>query len=290
MMIAPAALGFFEDFDDGLAQGMGDSDFGWPPGMVPIDGSDPLANPVRNYIRDHNLTLPLDPSPGSGDWGSWSAGENGAVRTSGGEEAWVLAPLGFGTYTTEYTYEQFSSPNPCEKRLNIVLFGSHPTQNTTNTLQSGVLIQPGTAGDWGLVVRGILPTDPDDILWSLSWPVNQGTYRPFYDGGIDIVERHKLDIKLELLAPGTLSMWWKAHIQPTYTQVFSGLDVSSYLIEWSGDPGSGFVPVGPATSGYWGWNSGDAGYHLADNVSFVPIPEPTLGLLGLIALVIRRKK
>lgn len=294
MLIAPAALGFFEDFDDGLAQGMGDSDYGWPPGMVPIDGSDPLANPVRANIYGPTQNG-IVPGPGNGDWETWSAGMDGNVRTGPSDEAWVLDKKGFGTYTMDITAEMTTNNDwGMENRSPIVLFGSHPSQNISNTLQSGVSINPGRAGDWGLVVNGVLSTDPDDVLWSydpgkgFAAPIVD--YRPFYDGALTVAQRHTLSVKLELLAPGTLSMWWKATHQATWSPVFANLDVSSYLIEWSGDPASGFVPVGLATEGYWGMGSGDSRYNLWDNLSYVPIPEPTIALLGLIALVIRRKK
>ena len=296
MMIGSVAYaaGFSEDFDDGLAQGMGDSDYGWPPGMVPIDGSDPLANPVRNIIYENGVLVTNNPSPGAGDWPSWSAGEDGAARTSPSEEAWVLNKLGFGTYTMDIVYEEFTGPNPCEKRAQIVLFASHPTQNVTNTLKSGVLISVGHAGDWGLAVSGVLPTDPDDKLWSYDpgqgFPLPVVDYRPWNDGGLTMDQRHNLSVQIDLAATGLLSLSWKAQHQAAWTPIIANLDVSSYLIDWVGDPAVGFTPVGPGTSGYWGMGSGDAGYHLWDNLSYVPIPEPTIALLGLIALVIRRKK
>jgi len=290
------AAGFSEDFDDGLAQGMGDSDYGWPPGMVPIDGSDPLANPVRNNIYSDVLILPLEIPPGTGAWETWDPGEDGHARIGGpggSEEAWVLNKLGFGTYETDLIWQDVTGGSPGgENRVQIVLFASHPTQNVTNTLQSGVMIQVGYASDWGLHVLGVLPTDPDDLLWSYD-PNKPGTpvvdYRPFFNEA-DPYDQHNISVKLELLEPGILNMWWRATRNPAWTHVIGNLDVSAYLIEWAGDPASGFTPVGPATEGYWGMGAGDSRYNLLDNLSFVPIPEPTLGLLGLIALFIRRKK
>jgi len=268
--------GFFwvwsENFDDGLAPGMGDNDFGWPPGMVPIDGSDPLANPVRDNIYGPTQNG-IVPGPGNGDWETWSSGMDGAVRTGPADEAWVLDKLGFGTYTMDITAEMTTGNDwGMENRTPIILFGSHPTQNISNSLQSGVMVLPGRAGDWGLAVLGVLPTDPDDLLWSydpgkgFAAPIVD--YRPFYNGSLTVEERHTLSVKLELLAPGLLSMWWKAGVETTWSPVFADVDVSAYLIEWSGDPASGFVLVGPATEGYWGMGSADSRYNLWDNLQY----------------------
>ena len=254
---------YFEDFNDGLAQGWGQP-AGWPPALKPIDGS---KGSQFNYIVN-NVHLHTQPRLKAGGWCLWKPAQDGGLRTassdpvSGEQWAWHTNKFGFGIYEMEIGFEPHIG---AEKRTKIVLFGSHNTQNTHASLKSGLVLSLGRTEPTGALLQAVPGGSNGPAEWVTLADGSGHKKKPIFDGA----DPNNIQLKISIKPDYTLDVWWCSVGEP-WRVLWKDVDVSSYLIELSGDVISGFKLVGRATEGYWGIGSSDSGFHRYDNLSFVP--------------------
>ena len=255
-----ASATYFEDFDDGLAQG-------WLQNGNAYVDTLPLGSVVEGVV---------DGAPGS-----WALGEDGEMARIWGNpnpdniQGGANLDDGLGTYNFgDGTYQidiRFGAPND-NPRASWNLLGTNPGPSTGDVFAvttdqrmiNSLSISIGAAAGYHVAVGAYISFGWNELARNTD----------FLSGGSpDRVYRLRARVSNNTISISGAKGQGNTNFQP-----LSGLQ----NIDFS------WTPVANST-GYMGLAADDGLQKQFDNISFIPIPEPSMLLLGLV-LLLRKKR